>query len=338
MAKVTIVGAGAIGGITGTHLTLAGVDVILADTWQDHVEALRRGVYVDGARGEYRLPLNAVLPERLEGPLDIVLLAVKSVFTTQALEGIKHLLAPDSVVVSLQNGINEYSIAGLAGADRTIGCMIGWGATSVGPGRLTQTSLGDFHIGRLNGTTGGRLEEVAQILGKVTKTNVTDNILGHLWSKLLNNCVITLGALLGKTVGEAVAPARNKRIIFKVVEEGIKVALARGVRLEKFEGLVDPVTFVPQKPEDEEIAFMLIDILGHKHGLIMSSIYQDIEKGRKSEIEYINGQVVSDGEAAGVPTPVNSAVVRMILEIESGTRRFGESNIEELARIARVEG
>ncbi len=338
MARVTIIGCGAIGGITGTHLTLAGEDVLLVDAWKEHVEELRRGVFVDGVRGEYSAPLNAVLPEQLEGPLDIVLLAVKSVSTIQALEGIERMLTPESVVVSLQNGINEYRIADRIGAKRTIGCMIGWGATSVGPGRLTQTSLGDFHIGRLDGTVDRKLEEVADVLGKVTKTNITDNILGHLWSKLLNNCVIALGALLGKTVGETVAPARNKRIIFKVVDEGIRVALAKGVRLEKFEGLVDPVTFVPRKPEDEEIAFMLIDILGHKHGLIKPSISQDIERGRKCEIEYINGQVVSDGKAAGVSTPVNAAVVEMIREIEQGTRKTGDHNMEELARIAKVDG
>lgn len=336
MAGVTIIGAGAVGGITGAHLTLAGVDVVLADTWKEHVEAVRREVFIDGVRGEYKTPLNAVLPGDLKGPLDIVFLAVKSGATLQALESVRKLLSPESVVVSLQNSVNLYGIAGLIGPEKTIGCVVGWGATSVGPGRLTQTSPGNFTVGCLDANKGKRIGEVADLLNIVTNTQITDNIIGHLWSKLYNNCVIALGALIGKTVRETVAPERNKKIILKIIEEGLKVALARGIRLEKYEGIVDMQLFVPKNREEEETAFRLIDLLGQKHGDIYPGALQDFEKGRKSEIEYINGYVEAEGKEVGVPTPVNSAVVKMFTEIEEGKRKISGSNMEELAGIANV--
>lgn len=307
------------------------------DAWKEHVEAMRRGLRVDGVRGEFSLEIPAQLPSEFSEPIRTALLAVKSVNTEPVLDWLAPLLGPDSRVVSLQNGLNEDRIAARVGAERTIGCMIGWGATSVGPGHVTQTSKGDFFIGYLDRPADRRLEEIRELLAHVTRTHVTDNIRGHLWSKLLVNCVIALAALRGSTVGDTVASSvRNKRLFLRVIDEGIQVATALGVRLEKFENIVDPSALIPKRPEDEEISFMVIDMVGAKHGNIYPGPLQDLEKGRKTEVDYINGEVVAAGRRTGVPTPVNEAIVRMMHEIEDGRRRTGEANLDELAAMAGI--
>ncbi|MCJ7824470.1 MAG: 2-dehydropantoate 2-reductase, partial [Anaerolineales bacterium] len=118
--KTTVIGAGAIGGISGAYLTRAGRDVTMVEAYEPHLERIREGVRIDGVRGDLTVPLKAVLPHDLEGPLGIVLLAVKSAKTLEVLETIKPLLVPESVIVSLQNGINEDRIASVVGAERVI--------------------------------------------------------------------------------------------------------------------------------------------------------------------------------------------------------------------------
>src|SRR4051794_1137885 len=128
--KITIIGAGAIGGLAGAYMTQAGHDVLLVDRWAEHVDALNtKGLYIDGVRGEMTIPVKAATPDRLTGPLDTVLVATKSQHTLDAVRQILPLLTPQSAIVSYQNGFNEPGIvsllneAGLPGSAMVIGSI-----------------------------------------------------------------------------------------------------------------------------------------------------------------------------------------------------------------------
>ncbi len=323
--KITIVGGGAVGGIIGAYLARSGFNVSIVDRWEEHVYAIREGLIVDGCREQFRLPLHALLPEELEGPLDVVLLAVKAGDTDNALKMLKPMLGEKSIVITLQNGINEEIIAAAIGAQRTMGCIVGWGATSVKPGHLTQTSLGLFILGSLQPENIRILDEMRDILANVSECHTTENIYGFRWLKLLGNCSIATATLLGKTIGDALEVEEMPQIITAIVYEGLEVAAKAGINIETLGARFSPEQYRKQK---DFFAEAIINLLKNEHKNILPAFYQDILKGRKSEIDYINGYIVSKGLELKVSTPVNDLVVKSIHEIEENKRSVGPDNLK----------
>lgn len=335
--KVVVVGAGAIGGTVAARLVLAGHRPTVLEADAARVARLRDpGLSLTGVRGEAVVPLDAYVPDQWPpGPTpDVVLLAVRSQATEPALRPLLSRLGPETQVVSLQNGLNEERIAALVGLGRTIGCVVGFGATPT-DGSVEQTSEGGLALGRLDGSTDRALEAVAALLAEAVPTRISDNIVGELWSKMLMNSVTVLGALGGVLTGELLAPDENKRFVLAVLREGIAVAAAAGVRLAKLEGVLDPMVFARTDAEGEAIAKKVLDGIGRGFGRVKSVTWQDFELGRPTEVDYVTGEIVRKGESLGVPVPVNGAAYRMLKEIERGERRIGAENLAVLARLAR---
>lgn len=327
--KVTIIGGGAIGGIVGAYLTRSGINVTVADRWPEHVEAMCKGLIIDGCRGEFIVPIKATLPKELTGPLEIVLLTVKSGDTAGALELIKPLLQQDSIVVTLQNSINEDLVASVVGLNRTMGCVVGWGASVIKAGHLTQTSRGAFMLGSPGKGSEKALPEVQALLSLVDECHTTGNIYGFRWLKLLANCSISIATLTGKTIGETLAIEQMEPIIFAVISEGLEVAAKAGINLETLEHKFTPNEYLALK---EFIAASIIGLLKTEHKNILPAFYLDILKGRKSEIDFINGYIAAKGLELGVSTAVNSKIVEMVHEIEDQKRQISPGNIIQLYR------
>ena len=331
---ITIVGAGALGSICGAHLTKAGRNVTLVEPFKEHRERIKKGVFIDGVRGEITMPLNAVEAKDLKGPLDLVLLTVKTPYTLAALDDIKPFVGPDTMIVTLMNGISEDTIASVFGPERVIGCVVGWGATNAGPGHLTQTSEGKFTIGELDGRMTERLDTAKGVLDDITETLLTDNLYGHRWSKLSINCLIASCSILGLTVGEALAPERNKRVYIKLVAEVITTAEACGVKVENFEGIVDPTIFKATDEEGIERCMQILDMMAAIAGNIYPGPLQDIEKGLKTEVDYITGYCVDRANEKGVPVPINTKVRELIKQLETGELTPAPENIALLEAAA----
>ena len=325
--RITIIGGGAIGGITAAWLVRRGLSPTVVETWTEHRQAMLGGLRVSGCRGSFTVNLEVIEPRSLKGPLELVFLAVKSMHTQSVLRHILPLMNEKSTVVSLQNSINEDLIADLIGQERTVGCIVGWGAITEGPGLLNQASPGEFVIGRLNGRRDEKLDQIEEIMGKVAETYVTDNIYGFLWSKLLANCAISVGALQGKTVAEMVASPEACRAVTGIVSEVLAVAGELGITLETVNLQFKADFYLDQK---SFIAESLLNILRESHGAILPTAYQDFLHNRPLETFYINGYVVKKGEEVGVKTPLNALLVAMMREIEEGRRAFGFENILEL--------
>jgi len=230
-------GAGAIGGITGGALTRAGHDVLLVDIHEEHVAALTRdGLSVEDARGDWQVPVKAATPPEVRGPLRLVLLAVKAQATSAALDQIVPHLTDASVVVSVQNGLNEELIAERIGAARTIGCLVNWAADWIAPGRIRFGGTGSFRLGELDGRITPRVRELADILAVVQPTTVTENIWGCLWAKTCLAALLFATALTDETVYDVVErPVPTQRMLVLLVAEAMAVAEAAGVRLVAFD-------------------------------------------------------------------------------------------------------
>jgi 2-dehydropantoate 2-reductase len=189
--KVTVYGAGAIGGTTGAALARAGHDVLLVDSYLPHVEAINaHGLTVERDGQATTTRVRAVAPADLGRDLPLVLLAVKSHHTAEALEHITPRLAPSGIIVSLQNGLSEEQIAQAIGAERTVGCLVNWAADWIGPGRILHGGHGAFVLGELDGRLTERVRELAGLLSAFVETPVTDNIWGYKWAKLIYGALL----------------------------------------------------------------------------------------------------------------------------------------------------
>lgn len=336
--QVTVWGAGAIGGITGGALARAGHDVLLVDAHEPHVAAMRAGgLTVDDPKGAWHVAVKAALPAEVRGPLARVLLAVKSPATPAALDQLAPLLAADGTVVSLQNGLNEETIARRVGARRTVGCLVNWAADWTAPGRIQFGGPGSFVVGELDGAVTPRLRELAALLAAVMPSGTTGNIWGCLWAKLCYASLLFATALTDQTIYEvAEGPPHIQRMLVALVAEGMAVAEASGVRLEAFDEY-DPAWYRDGARGDVqavEAAMQAVSRFYRGHTKVKTGIWRDlVVRKRKTEVDTQAGVIAGKGRALGVPTPLTARLIQMIHELEDGRRRMAWANLEELTAL-----
>jgi 2-dehydropantoate 2-reductase len=314
--RIGVMGSGAVGSIVGGLIADSGEDVTLVDQWPEHVETIRRqGLRLDGACGDRLVEVPALHIHELQSvtePFDVILLAVKSYDTEWATRLGLGYLGGDGVVVTLQNGINEPRVAAIAGAERTLGCVTLIGARLAEAGRATKTDIDPigFKVGELDGSNTPRARRLAELIGAVSLTEVTDNLWGERWSKLALNCIVNpLSALSGLGAGEVRADARSQAIGIHLGAEAILVGRAAGYE-------VEPVFGIPAQEIVDAAAGRGVDDVKRRigggataRGIGWPSMLQDVMKQRRTEVDYLNGFVVAEGERLGVPTPLNAALV-----------------------------
>lgn len=333
--KLWVVGAGGIGSVLGGYLAGAGQDVLLVSRRSDHVQAINsKGLLITGAAGERLVRARATTPSGLhslgERP-DVVLLAVKSFDTVGAMNDVLPFLLPDSVVVSVQNGMNSELIASVVGRQRTICGVSQLGAALIGPGQVARTSEVCKHvIGELDGRPTSRIRGIAESMSKGILTEVTDNICGILWSKLAVNCLTNaLTAVSGYAVDELFRDELGRKLAARLAVETILISEALSVRLEKL-AYFDCASFRRKSLQDITLAEDSLRAYGDLFPGAKSSTLQDVEQGKKTEIDFLNGYVVQRGRELRIPAQANEAAVRMVKEVESGARRIRPGNIPDL--------
>lgn len=336
-SNILVVGGGAIGGITAAVLTQQGQNVIVLDADKPHVEAMNKKLVITGFR-QLTVPVKSLTPADFTGKdykdwADIVLLAVKGLHTENALKSVLTNTSGKAPVVSMQNGINEETIARIVGDDRTIGCSITWGGTNKGPGQLVQTTEGGFIIGQWPTGRSSIVDETSLLMLKAFPTEISDNIIGDRWTKLLITASLTgVGTVAGLTYGGVIADPAALKVALTVITETYDVGIATGVVFAELMGVSPSIVLVRNKA-DFDNASKLMDFAFSKHGATKPSMWQDIEKGRKTEVDFVNGYVVRKGKEAGVKTFANELVTKIIKEIEDGKRITCLENLREFDKI-----
>jgi 2-dehydropantoate 2-reductase len=332
--RLAFMGAGAVGSYVGGHLARAGQDVTLIDPWPEHIEAIKRGgLHLEGTQGEHLVHPRALHLHEAQGlfkePLDVAFVCTKSYDTVWATGLISQYLAPGGFVVSLQNGINEERIAGVVGWGRVVGVV----ASSISvnayrPGHVTRTvqpggpGYTVFRVGEVHGRVTPRVEEVVAWLGAIDSAKATTNLWGERWTKLvLNASGNGVSALTGLANKEMTLSPEIRRLRVQLAGEAIAVGQALGLALEPILGLPPELSRAAAEGDRaalEQVERKMLDGLARMTDEGRPSTGQDIQKGRRTEIDYLNGLVVQKGEEAGVATPTHRAVVHVIKEIERG--------------------
>ncbi|MFW9917521.1 MAG: ketopantoate reductase family protein [Candidatus Thorarchaeota archaeon] len=327
--QIAVIGAGAIGGVIAAHLTRAGENVEVVCKHDDLAQVLSsRGIHIKGVAGTHIVKLDAKAKvNQLSGPQEIIFLATKTADVLEAANTLLPFLHEDSMVVTLQNGIVEEAVGEIIGRNRVVGCVVNWGSTVIEPGEIQQTSHGLFVIGELDGSLSERLNAVKKLLECIEPVKISENIFGALYTKLvINSSINSLGAISGLFLGKMMAIKKAREIFLGVAREGLEVAKATNLKPEKIEKL-NPQSFAGGPSFKKHL---LLRYIGFKYRKIKSSSLQSLERGRLTEIDYLNGYIIRRGEAAGVETPINHAIAEMVKEIEQGKREITPTNIDEL--------
>lgn len=329
--RTAIYGAGSLGTILGAFIARSGVDIDLVNHNEAHVRALREnGAHVTGTL-DFVQPVKAMLPEEMTGEYDCIFLLTKQQRNAEIAESLKPHLAKDGVLVTLQNGIPELQLGEILGEERILGCTVAWGATLQGPGVSELTSSPDsltFSLGSLSARPNPRLPEVKALLELMGPVTVEENFVGTRWSKLLINAAFSgMSTVLGCTFGEAAGNRASRRYVQALIKECIDVCAAGKIRIESVQGK-DIVKLLDYRNGFKKaLSFFIIPIAIRKHAKLKASMLQDIEKGKLTEVEAINGVVCAYGRKVGCPTPVNDRVVEVIHAIERGERKASFDNL-----------
>ena len=320
--RVAIYGAGSLGTILGAFISKAGVPIELINRNKAHVEALQtKGAQVVGTMN-FNQPVVAYTPDQMSGTYDILFLMTKQQHNAEVVQMLKGFLASDGVLVTFQNGLPEMQIADVLGEERVLGCTVAWGATMQSPGVCELTSEPDalsFSLGAVSEKKSKHFTKVKELLEKMGTVDVEENFLGTRWSKLLINAAFSgMSAVLGCTFGEAAGPKPSRRIVQALIKECIDVCQVGGIRIEPVQGkdIVKLLNYT--NALKRAFSFFIIPIAIRKHAKLKASMLQDLEKGKLTEVDAINGAVSEYGRKVGFPTPANDKVVEIIHRIERG--------------------
>jgi 2-dehydropantoate 2-reductase len=337
--RIVMFGAGAVGGYVGAHLGRQGHDVTLVDFWHDHIEAIRaRGLEVSGLTAEEHqvvpvrtMHLHEVATLCHRDPIDIAFVSVKSYDTDWITTLLRPYLAPDGFVVSLQNCINEERIAAIVGWSRTVGCIASQISVELfEPGRIRrQAAKGSkdhvvFRVGEVHGRITGRVLELVEMLSSVDGTKATSNLWGERWSKLCQNAMKNgISAATGLTSKEIDRNEATRRFSILLGGEGVRIGQALGFALERI-GKLEPDCLARAAAGDSaawrELEGQLLESAGSsaRGEQQRPSMGQDILKGRRTEIEFINGFIVDKGAEIGIPAPANARLTDLVKAVERG--------------------
>ncbi len=347
--RIAIIGTGAVGGYAGAHIARAGEDVVFIDFWPENVEAMRaRGLRVTHIRDvpEFTVPVRALHLTDVQAlakqpPIDIAFVCVKSYDTAWATAMIAQYLSPAGFVVSLQNCMNEETIAGVVGWGRTLGsiassitvdlCEAGHVRRAAGKSGAKHTV---FRVGEVHGRVTDRAREVCRLVAYADSARVTPNLWGERWSKLVVNVMGNgLSACTGLLTKEIIADGALRHFSSRLGSEAIRVGQALGYELEEVLHL--PPELIARAGESDPEATRDVD----EHRLAEAakgggehrpSMGQDMVKGRRTEIEFLNGFVARKGAEIGLPTPANAALTDIVKRVERGELQPDKRHIVDL--------
>jgi 2-dehydropantoate 2-reductase len=334
-AKIAIMGTGAVGGYAGAHMAHAGEDVTFIDPWPEHVERMRsHGLKISHIRDvpEFTAKVRALHltdAQQLakESPIDIAFVCMKSYDTEWATTLIAQYLSPNGFVVSLQN-----CVVGCIASSITVDlCEPGHVRRAAGKSGTKHTV---FRTGEVHGRVTERVQEICRLVSLADSAMVTENIWGERWSKLVTNVMGNgLSACTGMLTKDMMRDDAIRHFSARLGSEAIRVGQALGYALEEIHHL-DPELIARAGEGDAEAGHAYDEHRleeGRKGGgEHRPSMGQDMVKGRRTEIQFLNGLVARKGEEIGLATPANRALTEIVTRVERGELKPDPQHIRDL--------
>lgn len=331
--RILVWGAGAIGGTVAAYLRRAGLDITAVDSHANHVRAIReRGLAVTGPIDTFTQPIPAFEPDEVDGTWDTIFLCVKALHTEAVAHQLVPHLAADGVVVSLQNGFNEITIADVVGQARTMGAFVNFGADVIEPGTVHFGGRGAVVLGELDGRMSARLAGVHGALRHFEPNAITtDNIWGYLWGKMGYGSLLFASALTSASIVDVLDAREARGALTALAREIMAVAASERVTVMGFNGY-DPAAFGPDGTAQAIAAsFEAMVAFNRRSAKTHSGVWRDIAvHHRKTELDAQFTPVQAFARRHGIATPHLDRLMSVMREVESGARPQAWEN---LARI-----
>lgn len=327
----TVVGGGAIGGTLATHLALGGHTVQIVDTDTAHVAAIRQhGLKIESPDGTVETRIPAFTPDEAPDELGPVLLAVKSQATEAAMDWVGPRLRTDGYVASMQNGLNEATIADHIGRNRTVIAFVDLFADLVEPGVIKDGGIGTIAVGEFAGGTSNRVGDLAEALSHWGTPIVSDNVSGFLWSKLAFGAMLTASSFIDKDMSTVIS--ENRTSMLELAREVFAISDALEFRLEGFDAFA-PDKYrrtAPASTVDDAFDSLCEWLAGQTK--TRSGIWRDINvRRRPTEVPAHYEPVLRIAEQHGISVPRLQTMVDVIRELEREEAVMGD---HLMARIA----
>ena len=344
--KVAVVGAGAVGGWIGGRMTQAGTRVTLVDAWPEHVRAMNtRGLTIAEGGSQSTIAVDALHVDQIQAlhtaPVDVAFICTKLYDTDWASALIAPCLTQDGFIVTLQNALVEERIAARVGWGRTVGCIGGGLYVGLrGPGQIQRSrKRGDatsiaFTVGEVHGRITPRIEQVRDLLMAADRAKVTANLWGERWEKLVVNCMMSaLGGISGLPLRELHADQTARCVMTHLAAQAIVLGQRCGFRPESVYGLavgrwVSAAQGDMAAKQQTNAAFDAVHAMLEPGA--RSGTAQDLAAGRRTEIDFMNADIVARARAINLAVPTHEALVDIYRRIERGEARIGPMALSEL--------
>jgi 2-dehydropantoate 2-reductase len=301
--KIVIVGPGAIGCLFAAFLSKSQEEIWLLDKDKERAEKIsQNAISIEGISGNWQAQVKATTETKEIGQADLIILCVKSYDTKEAIIKARPLVGENTDVLTLQNGIGNIEIIGeVVGGDKVIGGVTNLGATLLDAGKVRHAGKGETVIGRIDGKIPVEMRAIREIFNKAgLETRISRDIKGLLWSKLIINVGINaLTAITRLNNGKLVEFEGTRKILRDAVTEGTRIAKRKRIKL----------------IYDDPLA--KVEAVCEATATNVSSMLQDILRKKRTEIDFINGVIVRQGQELGIPVPVNSILLDLVKTIES---------------------
>lgn len=337
MNRILLQGVGGVGGWLAAELIRSHHDITLVTGNATITAAINRnGISLATPEREFNVAARAYtdldeLPP--ESRFDCAFLAMMAGGVVDAAAAARDYLHEDACFVAFQNGFVEDAIGDAVGIERVISATVALGSSMEAPGVYRRTTPGRLIIGEMDGSVSARLDALQGVLAHAVPTEISTNIIGVLWGKLIwNGAVSGLCALSGKQLGELFDCAIGRELFLRAFHESVSTARAAGVRIESV--IVNPEDYFwdPADPPARRAALLertraFVD----KYAGVTPSTLESLKRGRKSEIDFLNGYIQRRAQANGRSVPLNEHLIAMVHEIEAGQRQLSPANLDELA-------
>lgn len=337
---ITIIGAGAIGGVLGAYLARAGDEVVFCDTAEDHVNKINlNGLTIEGPDETFSVKCAAYTPTQLikkNQSLELIFLCVKAQHTEKALSPFLPLLTSTSQVVSFQNGLCEREISKLIGAERTIGCFVNFSADYLEPGKILYGGVASLYLGELDGQVSERIMSLKDKLQVWGPAQVTDNIWGFLWGKMSYAGLLYATALVDETMATVVEKYELRGMLMELCSEILEIADKEGVVPLGFDDW-EPNLIYPRKERNNKKLDAGLKKLAERmanNKKTKSGIWRDLAiRKRQTEVDAQLVPILEIGKIHKVEMKLLAALVEAIKEIENGNRKMSWQNLYDLQKI-----
>lgn len=299
--RVAVVGAGAVGGYFGGLLADAGAPVVMIGR-QSFVNAVQNeGLLLDTLQFKKRVRVEASTDLSSVRGASLVLFCVKTTDNAATARELARFLEKDAIVVSMQNGVDNVEQIHSAAGIGALPAVVYVAASIPEPGHIKHVGRGDLVFG----PESAKVKQVAEVFARANVAcRISDNIEGELWIKLISNCALNVVSALGQARYRQIAESEDARkLVEAIVHEVFAVARAAHIVLPGI--------------DNAQAAFAMSMKIATQMAGALSSTAQDINRGKRTEIDSLNGYIARRGAELGVLTPVNHALYTLVKLLES---------------------